>query len=100
MKNKCEFCDSEIQDQWSGQAVVSNWVLMKGRLLLSCDECYSANKKGFEMAVKIKEENQKEVGLMSLLIACLIIWGFGFPWWMYLITMVVWVGTRIIKAGL
>lgn len=100
MKHKCEFCDENIPDQWAGKTISGNWVVMKDGLFLSCDGCYSASRKGFEMSVKIKEENQKEVGLMSLLIACLVIWGFGFPWWMYLVTMGVWVGTRLIKSAM
>lgn len=100
MKHRCGFCDDEIQDEWSGQAVVSHWVVTKDELIVCCKDCYEPNKKGFEMSVKIKEQNQKEVGLMSLLIACLVIWGFGFPWWMYILTMFVWIGTRLIKAGL
>jgi hypothetical protein len=28
---------------------------------------------------------------MTLLIACILIYGFGLPWWMYALTLFVWV---------
>lgn len=77
--------------------IESNWVITDCRLVLTCKKCYSGYKKYFKEINKTTE-TKKEIGLMTLLIACLLIWGFDFPWWMYLVTMAVWVATRLIKS--
>lgn len=95
--SKCHICERDITQMCpSINAVESNWVAYEDRLILTCKKCYSAHRKD----LKTKKETKKEVGLMTLLIAILLIWGFNFPWWMYLVTLGVWVGTRLIKSAM
>lgn len=95
--SKCEICERDIVQMCpSMKPIESNWIISGDRLVLTCKSCYSQQRWAFKNWLK----NKKEVGLMTLLIAILLIWGFNFPWWMYLVTMGVWVGTRLIKSAM
>ena len=95
--SKCHICERDITQMCpSINAVESNWVILGDRLILACKSCYRHQK----LSINYKLKHKKEVGLMTLLIAILLIWGFNFPWWMYLVTLGVWVGTRLIKSAM